>query len=390
MKTAILFVILLMEANFAFAVEFQKGQVHRNKTTIEVTSSPANISVFNPSLSVGPGSKFEIISVLTDHYIVSFHKLYKVPYSIVSPMKEAELALAKAKLTEATKAEVPIAKAAEAASNEAAKAINAAEQAFIKVTSAEKIFNEAAVAAVAESGAAAALELLANAKEELTAAEAVLTEAKQAEILLIEKANAANSVLEKAQERIKLAEEEKEKAKNEKKMAEETAKSDPSKYMNLKYSDVVPDKHYFLNKKLLKGETVAIEDFTKPSFGELVSGPLIVPFKFRLNDKSLSGEATVGYYAGFGNDLFWENYQIGFTPILSAGLTQVTVASENTDGDIEEDSKTAFTWAAGFLFQSWDSVNIGLIYGQDRTGDSDWAHEGEGWVSLSVGWNLEN
>ena len=32
--------------------------------------------------------------------------------------------------------------------------------------------------------------------------------------------------------------------------------------------------------------------------------------------------------------------------------------------------------------------NIGLVYGQDRTGDKTWLHEGEDWLSFMIGWDI--
>jgi ribosomal protein L35AE/L33A len=151
-------------------------------------------------------------------------------------------------------------------------------------------------------------------------------------------------------------------------------------------SDVIENNVYYLSKKEVNG--VPIESKVEQSYGGIVSGPLVVPFKYRLDDKSIGGDATVGYYAGYGFDVPISDQYITLTPFLSAGLTQVSVLSEAEDGTTTTDSKSGFSWATGFLIQNWDSVNIGIVYGQDRIGDKNWAHEGEGWVSISVGWKL--
>lgn len=150
-------------------------------------------------------------------------------------------------------------------------------------------------------------------------------------------------------------------------------------------SDVIEDDVYYLSKSEVNG--VPIESKVEQSFGGVVSGPLIVPFKYRLDDKSIGGDATVGYYAGYGFDIPISDQYITVTPFLSAGLTQVSVLSEAETGT-KTDSKSGFSWATGFLISNWDSVNIGIVYGQDRIGDQNWAHEGEGWVSISIGWEL--
>lgn len=126
-----------------------------------------------------------------------------------------------------------------------------------------------------------------------------------------------------------------------------------------------------------------MENLVTNSFRGVVSGPLIVPFKYRTGDESFSGEASIGYYAGWGMDFF--NTGVGITPMLSAGLTQVSVADGTGEGT---ENKSGFTWTAGFLFQNWDGMNIGIVYGEDRIGDSQWEHEGDGWWSISMGWEI--
>lgn len=113
----------------------------------------------------------------------------------------------------------------------------------------------------------------------------------------------------------------------------------------------------------------------------------MVPFKYRLNDDSLSGDAAVGFYAGmtFEPGCLTENWCFRITPLLSAGISQVSVAE--TDGSGTE-NKTSVTWAAGFLITDWSDMNIGLICGQDRIGDKTWEHEGKGWLSFMIGWQL--
>lgn len=116
-----------------------------------------------------------------------------------------------------------------------------------------------------------------------------------------------------------------------------------------------------------------------------VSGPLIVPFKYRFDDKSISGEATIGFYGGWAYDvpLYKSIRRLPVIPFLSFGLSQVAISNNG-----ETDNKTAFTWAAGLLIKDWGNVNIGAVYGQDRVGGSTWEHEGKGWFSLMIGWSL--
>ncbi|WP_296052512.1 hypothetical protein [uncultured Alteromonas sp.] len=164
------------------------------------------------------------------------------------------------------------------------------------------------------------------------------------------------------------------------------ANRDTDSYKTQSASDVIEDTVYYLSKSPTHG--VPVESKVEESIGGIVSGPLIVPFKYRLDDKSVGGDATVGYYAGYGFDVPISDQYITVTPFLSAGLTQVSVATLEEDGTSSTENKSGFSWATGLLIKNWDSVNIGIVYGQDRIGDQNWEHEGEGWFSISVGWEL--
>lgn len=149
---------------------------------------------------------------------------------------------------------------------------------------------------------------------------------------------------------------------------------------------VVSDKLYLLPKKV--ADSLDITSVVTESLTGLTAGPLMVPFKYRLDDKSLTGDAEVGVYAGVtfepGCTKFAGGWCFRITPLLSAGLSQVSVS----DGKGAEENKTAVTISAGFLVTGWADLNIGFVYGQDRTGDTAWEHEGEGWLSFMVGWQL--
>lgn len=165
-----------------------------------------------------------------------------------------------------------------------------------------------------------------------------------------------------------------------------------SNHESMRYSEVVENSVYYLNK--VHGESgLKVSNLVYDSVSGVTSGPLVVPFKYRTNDKSISGEVAVGYYVG----ITWEwGREAGVTPIVSAGLSQISVAdvtnatdaTDSTGEKLKTENRTGFTWAAGFLISNWDGVNIGLIYGQDRLGDPEWEHEGEGWLSLSIGWDI--
>lgn len=109
------------------------------------------------------------------------------------------------------------------------------------------------------------------------------------------------------------------------------------------------------------------------------SGLLVVPYKYRNDDGAITGEATVGYYAG------WET-RLG-TLLLSAGLSQVSIPVSET----ENENQSAVTLAAGYLLSNWDSIDLGLVVGIDHIGGSkgeDWQYEDDPWFSLMIGWNF--
>ncbi len=130
---------------------------------------------------------------------------------------------------------------------------------------------------------------------------------------------------------------------------------------------------------------VDISKSVKVSVAGPISGPLIVPFKFRLGDESITGEAALGFYAGYNVEpsLPFTDIRIPVTPFVAGGISQVAVDSSG-----ETEHETAFTWAIGVLVKNWHHVNVGLVYGEDYTGDKDWKHEGDGWFSFMIGWQL--
>ena len=112
---------------------------------------------------------------------------------------------------------------------------------------------------------------------------------------------------------------------------------------------------------------------------------MIVPFKYRLDDDTITGEAALGYYAGYRCEMriLFTDHILNCSPFIAGGLSQVSV-EEN--GEIE--NKSGFTWAAGLLINNWANLNIGIVYGEDRIGDENWEHEGEAWISFMVGWDI--
>ena len=147
-------------------------------------------------------------------------------------------------------------------------------------------------------------------------------------------------------------------------------------------STVSLDEEYKLPKQL---DGVDVSKSVRSSVAGPVSGPLVVPFKFRLDDESITGEAVLGYYAGYKTEpqIPLTNITIPISPFIAGGISQVSVTKNGAS-----ENKSGFTWATGLLIQNWANVNIGIVYGQDRTGDKDWDHEAEGWFSFMIGWEL--
>jgi len=107
-------------------------------------------------------------------------------------------------------------------------------------------------------------------------------------------------------------------------------------------STIRDDEEYKLARASKAG--IPIIKSVRPSHVGPVSDPLIVPFKYRTDDDSLSGEATIGYYAGFRTEfkIPGSNTRLPMSPFIAGGLSQINVA---TNG--ETDNKTGVTLAVG-------------------------------------------
>lgn len=169
-----------------------------------------------------------------------------------------------------------------------------------------------------------------------------------------------------------------------------SAKQTDKKHYTTQETTIVPNTLYTLKKFNNKTKTDINNinynnSFYPSSANGFVSGPLIVPFKYRLDDKSLEiGDITLGTYIGWRWGTPW---YIDFTPILSAGITIVNDGS--TEENPNKGEENGFSLAGGLLIDNIGDTAIGLIYGRDWIGDKDWEHEGKGWLSLSFNWKFE-
>lgn len=126
-----------------------------------------------------------------------------------------------------------------------------------------------------------------------------------------------------------------------------------------------------------------LQDGTYTLSRVLDHGILLVPFKYRTDDGSLTGQSTIGYYAGFRSD----TVLFSGTTFLSAGLSVVPIA--NDDG--EQSNTTAFSLGAGYTFATKSNFQVSIVAGFDHVGGSAgdaWQYEDDPWVSIAFGYNF--
>lgn len=119
-------------------------------------------------------------------------------------------------------------------------------------------------------------------------------------------------------------------------------------------------------------------------------GALVVPYKWQLHDKSISGSASLGPYLGFQFGLSDGDFGVNVIPLVSFGITNITV--QNQANSSATSSVMGFTIAVGAGFsmtKSQTSLQGGLVCGQDRAGSSTptpYKYEGKWWCALELGY----
>ncbi len=114
-------------------------------------------------------------------------------------------------------------------------------------------------------------------------------------------------------------------------------------------------------------------------------GTLVVPFKFRTTDHSITGDATIGAYLG----RTWYLAGATFTPILSAGISQIAVS--NPQDNTKTDTRTGFTVAPGLIWTIKENFQIGALVGWDyigSNGEQPWKYNGKTWLSFAIGYQF--
>jgi hypothetical protein len=116
-------------------------------------------------------------------------------------------------------------------------------------------------------------------------------------------------------------------------------------------------------------------------------GALIVPYKFHTSDKSFASNATVAGFAGY--NLGYNAIQ--FTPVLSAGISTVSVSSTNDKNETVTDNKASASAAVGvvFTFTRTGRFQAGILTGWDWAGEnSGYNYNGKPWIAISFGLDL--
>lgn len=112
-------------------------------------------------------------------------------------------------------------------------------------------------------------------------------------------------------------------------------------------------------------------------------GVLVVPYKFHFTDQTLTGEATLGGYAGYRYS--WPGFALT-VPLISAGVGVVNVTTTG-----ETKSSPSFSLATGTIITLTKNglFQIGLLGGLDWAGKgNNYKYEGRPWVAVSFGTNI--
>ncbi len=137
-------------------------------------------------------------------------------------------------------------------------------------------------------------------------------------------------------------------------------------------------------KQLFKIEKNSLPEASyRLRFG-IAHGPLIVPFKYRTKDGSLTGQSTLGYYLGFKSDYLYGSGTLFF----STGLTLIPVNDVNSSST---DEKTGVSWAFGYSFASKSKFQAAIIFGWDHIGGEagdNWDYEDDPWLSFAIGFEF--
>ena len=115
-------------------------------------------------------------------------------------------------------------------------------------------------------------------------------------------------------------------------------------------------------------------------------GTLVVPYKYQVQgDRSLSGGATLGGYAGFRGSPFGGPSLVfmGF-----AGATKVDVPTTR-NGQAVTESVAGLSYGVGLLGSIKDAFKVGFVIGADRVDNKlGYVNNGKTWISFSLGYDF--
>lgn len=119
-------------------------------------------------------------------------------------------------------------------------------------------------------------------------------------------------------------------------------------------------------------------------------GVLVLPYKYHLDDKSFSGETTIGPYIGRRSTLG----DIGYTWAMTAGFTPVSVESIDQSGNKKSTQLSAFSYAIGLIFElnkGLSPFQAGIFFGRDVVSSDSavtYNHDRKNWLAFQLGWDF--
>lgn len=152
------------------------------------------------------------------------------------------------------------------------------------------------------------------------------------------------------------------------------------------YDKIAPD-------GLVQVETEYVIDASKLESGPLAYrgwdyGVLVAPYKYHPQDRTLTGEATLGGYAGYRYS--WPGVSIT-VPVLSAGVGVVNVLKDGTTTDTKSAPSFSISGGAIISLTKTGLFQIGILFGADWAGKGNhYRYEGQPWIAVSFGTNITN
>lgn len=131
------------------------------------------------------------------------------------------------------------------------------------------------------------------------------------------------------------------------------------------------------------------DDFTIEVSNRMQFSALTVPIKLRLKPFDFSENAGLGAALLYKpRRLRSTNLMNGVSFALGAGLTNVSLDSTNTRGEVESSAiGRAFSYYAGVIYTLGD-INLCLLFGADNVAARDtrkWTYQNDMWIGLGFG-----